>query len=57
MSETWLHEYIQLAFRIHRLVQKAYGVHLLRRIMGHQNGELKWNPSQNRKLLISCVKQ
>ena len=24
MSETWLHEYILLAFRIHRLVQKAY---------------------------------
>ena len=24
VSETWLHEYILLAFRIHRLVQKAY---------------------------------
>lgn len=24
MSETWLHEYILLAFRIHRLMQKAY---------------------------------
>jgi hypothetical protein len=24
MSETWLHSYILLAFRIHRLIQKAY---------------------------------
>ena len=24
MSETWLHDYILLAFRIHRLVQQAY---------------------------------
>jgi hypothetical protein len=24
MSETWLHEYILIAFRIHRVVQKAY---------------------------------
>ena len=59
MSETWLHDYILLAFRIHRLVQKAYECPFVEEYYGPpEMAILKWNPSQELKLLrSSCIKQ